>query len=60
MNGKGVRSFWLNALIITTVLWIWLSIAGGLILGGVIAYELSSSDTPSYEYDSDYYDDNDE
>jgi hypothetical protein len=56
MNGKGVRSFWLNALIITAVVMMWLWLVGAVIIGGTIAYQLST-DTPSYEYDSDYYDD---
>jgi hypothetical protein len=51
MNGKGVRSFWLNALIITTVIFMWLWLVGAVIIGGTIAYQLSDSDTPSAPYD---------
>jgi hypothetical protein len=44
MNGKGVRSFWLNALIITTVVVMWLWLAATILIGGTIAYGLANAE----------------
>lgn len=56
MNGKGVRSFWLNALIITTVVLMWVTIAGSVVAGIAIASAVngsSSSNRPECKYDYD-------
>jgi hypothetical protein len=51
MNGKGVRSFWLNALIITTVILMWVTIAGSAVAAGYVISAVAS-DSPSYDYGS--------
>jgi hypothetical protein len=56
MNGKGVRSFWLNALIITAVVMMWLSLAGGIAAGIALASALDDSPSIDTNYDEFNYD----
>jgi hypothetical protein len=57
VRGKGISSFWLNALIITTVVLMWLSLAGSIVAGVVIASAVNDSPSISdtnydeFEYD---------
>ena len=46
MKGQ-VRAFWLNALIITTVMFMWLSVIGGVATGIIVANAAASSTSSS-------------
>lgn len=48
-----VRAWWLNALIVTTVLWMWATIAGGIYLGVELAKaESDAASVPTYSYET--------
>jgi hypothetical protein len=57
---RGVNTWWLNALIVTTVVVLWLSLLGGIIIGVQMAKAGDISvTTPDCVYDPDhgvYYD----
>jgi hypothetical protein len=51
MKGQ-IRSWWLNALVITVVILMWVTIASWVAVGIVVATAYSNSDTPAYDYGS--------
>jgi hypothetical protein len=56
MKGQ-VRAFWLNALIITVTITLWLTILGGLAAGVLIGWEAASESSCSFDDELGYYTD---